>query len=74
MIHWLQVLIPEYGVIVEERFGHSATAVQLNPFVIEVTIFGGCLGLEFVRTEAEHLLLEGTIVLKFGMLYNDYNL
>ena len=74
IIHWLQVLIPECGVVVEGRFGHSATAVQLNPSLIEITIFGGCLDLDFVGNEAVQLLLEGTIVLKFGMLYNDYNL
>jgi hypothetical protein len=64
----LQVTIPECGVAVEERFGHSATAVPRNPSLIEVTIFGGCLDIEFIRTEAKHLLLPGTIVLKFGML------
>ena len=64
----LQVTIPECGVAVEERFGHSATAISRNPSLIEVTIFGGCLDLDFIISEAEHLLLPGTIVLKFGML------
>ena len=71
MVHLLlsfQITIPECGVAVEERFGHSATAIQRNPSLIEVTIFGGCLDPEFIETEAEHLLLPGTIVLKFGML------
>ena len=50
------------------RFGHSATAVPRNPSLIEVTVFGGCLDVDFIKSEAEHLLLPGTMVLKFGML------
>ena len=64
----LQITIPECGVTVEFRFGHSATAIPRNPSLIEVTIFGGCLDFDFIQTEAEHLLLPGTMVLKFGML------
>ena len=64
----LQVTIPECGVAVEERFGHSVTAISRNPSLIEVTIFGGSLDFDFVITKAEHLLLPGTMVLKFGML------
>jgi hypothetical protein len=66
----LQVTVPECGITVEERFGHSATAVPINPSLIEVTIFGGCLDLEFIIAKAEDLQIHipGTIVLKFGML------
>ena len=64
----LQVTIPECGISVVERFGHSATAIQRNPSLIEVTVFGGCLDYNFLGTEAEHLFLPGTMVLKFGML------
>ena len=64
----LQVTIPECGIAVEKRFGHSAIATPRSPSLTEVTIFGGCLDYKFLRTEAEHLLLPGTIVLKFGML------
>ena len=62
----LQIFIPEYDVVLE-RFGHSATAIPINPSLIEVAIVGGCLDLDFRRSEEEHLLLLGTIVLKFGM-------
>ena len=64
----MQITIPECGVTVELRFGHSATAVPRNPSLIEVTVFGGCLDVDFIKSEAEHLLLPGTMVLKFGML------
>lgn len=64
----MQILIPECGVTVETRFGHSATAIQVNPSLIEVTIFGGCLDMDFIGNLAEHLLSAGTIVLKFGTI------
>lgn len=63
----LQVLIPEYAIVLE-RIGHSATAVTINPSLIEVTIFGGCRHFDFFISEEEQLMLAGTTVLKFGML------
>ena len=63
----LQILIPEYDVVLGQ-IGHSATAVTIDPYLIEVTMFGGCQHFDFFRSDESQIMLARTTILKFGTL------
>ena len=61
----LQLLIPECEIVLQ-RVEPSATAVSINPNLIEVTVFGGCPFYDPFKYDNDQLLLAETAVLKFG--------
>ena len=56
--------------MVLQRIDHSATAVYMNPKLIEVTIFGGCYKFNPYTWDDDQQTLAETTVLKFGRLKN----
>ena len=65
--HPLQLPLPD---CFPPRYGHSITAVELAPGLIEVTVFGGISQLDASNSKSldHQTMVAETIIMSFGML------
>ena len=52
------------------RYGHSITAVELVPGLIEVTVFGGVTQYDSKKSLDHQAMVAETTIMSFGMLAN----